>query len=190
MSRRRLTQEEIDLWRRVVERAEALHPEKVPQPLPLPKPKPGKPARHRATTGAPIRHSSAKAAAGAPAAGGPTAPVPHMNRRIFDRMKRGRLAPEARLDLHGMTMDHAHPALVRFVLSAQASGKRLVLVITGKGRAREDSGPIPAPHGVLRRQVPFWLSSPPLTQAVLQVAPAHISHGGSGAYYVYLRKPR
>ena len=109
---------------------------------------------------------------------------------MFGKMKRGRLEPEGRLDLHGMTLDQAHPALTRFILSAQASGKRLVLVITGKGKSGEDSGPIPRPRGALRREVPLWLGSPPLAQAVLQIAHAHLRHGGEGAIYVYLRRDR
>ena len=113
-----------------------------------------------------------------------------MDRKAFGRMKRGKLRPEGRIDLHGMTIDHAHPVLIRFILSAQASGKRLVLVITGKGRKGPDNDIMPAPRGVLRNQLPRWLSSPPLGQAVMQVSEAHISHGGGGAYYVYLRKGR
>jgi DNA-nicking Smr family endonuclease len=38
--------------------------------------------------------------------------------------------------------------------------------------------------------VPHWLEVPPLAQVVLQVVPAHISHGGEGAYYVYLKRSR
>jgi len=75
-------------------------------------------------------------------------------------------------------------------LNAQSAGLRLVLVITGKGRPGADHGPIPRPHGVLRHQVPQWLRLPPLGPAVLQVAEAHLKHGGSGAYYVYLRRQR
>ena len=89
-----------------------------------------------------------------------------------------------------MRVDSAHPALVRFVMSAHASGKRLVLVITGKGKDRDEPGPMPVPRGVLRHQVPQWLSLPPLANVVLQVTPAHVSHGGGGAYYVYLRRHR
>ena len=79
---------------------------------------------------------------------------------------------------------------IAFFLSAQASGKRLVLVVTGKGKDRDEPGPIPTPRGVLRHQVPQWLMLSPLAQAVLQVTPAHVSHGGAGAYYVYLRRTR
>ena len=104
------------------------------------------------------------------------------------KMRRGKLAPEARIDLHGMTLAEAHPELIHFILNAQSAGMRLVLVITGKGKRREDTGPIPQRVGALRHQVPQWLRLPPLGQAVLQVSEAHLKHGGSGAYYVYLRR--
>jgi len=114
----------------------------------------------------------------------------HMDKKSFGRMKRGRMVPEARLDLHGKTLDVAHPALNRFILKSQADGKRLVLVITGKGKDRADNGPIPLRRGLLRHQVPQWLRLPPLAGLVLQVARAHQSHGGAGALYVYLRRNR
>ena len=62
------------------------------------------------------------------------------------------------------------------------------LVITGKGKIQKDTGPIPRQVGILRHQVPQWLRMPPLRDKVLQVSEAHGKHGGSGAYYVYLRK--
>jgi len=118
-----------------------------------------------------------------------SAPV-QMDQKAFTKLKRGKLKPEGRIDLHGMTLDRAHPALTRFILSSHKNGKRLVLVITGKGKQRDDGGPIPVRHGVLRHQVPQWLQMAPLASTVLQVSQAHISHGGGGAYYVYLRRQR
>ncbi|MEL6172865.1 MAG: Smr/MutS family protein, partial [Pseudomonadota bacterium] len=79
---------------------------------------------------------------------------------------------------------------IRFILDAQARGLRLVLVITGKGKNRDDQGPIPVRNGVLRHQIPQWLGMPPLSQAVLQISQAHQKHGGGGAYYVYIRRDR
>jgi len=111
-----------------------------------------------------------------------------MDKRAFRRLKRGQTKPEARLDLHGMTVNAAHSALTSFVHSAHASGKRLVLVITGKGRSVNDDGPIPSRVGVLRHQVPQWLNMPPLSPLILQVTQAHQRHGGGGALYVYLRR--
>ncbi len=113
-----------------------------------------------------------------------------MDARAFRNMTRGKLAPEARIDLHGMTLAEAHPELVRFVLNAQAQGVRLVLVITGKGKPRDDDGPIPRRTGALRHHVPQWLRQAPLGGTVQQVAEAHLRHGGSGALYVYLRRLR
>ena len=118
-----------------------------------------------------------------------SAPV-NMDAKSYGKMTRGKLKPEGRLDLHGMTMAEAHPELVAFILGAQAVGKRLVLVITGKGKDRDEGYAIPVRHGVLRHQVPQWLALPPMAQAILQVTPAHIKHGGHGAYYVYLRRSR
>lgn len=111
-----------------------------------------------------------------------------MDARKHAKMTRGKLDPEARIDLHGMTLAEAHPELIRFVLNAQTEGLRLVLVITGKGKPGADHGPIPVRTGVLRHQVPNWLHMAPLGPAVLQVTEAHLKHGGGGAYYVYLRK--
>lgn len=113
-----------------------------------------------------------------------------MDRRRFEKLRRGRFDPEARLDLHGMTRDAAHGALTAFVLDAHARGLRLVLVITGKGRPGRMEDLAPHRHGILRHAVPHWLAAPPLHGRVLQVAPAHARHGGGGALYVYLRRLR
>jgi len=111
---------------------------------------------------------------------------PRMDARAFARMKRGRLEPEARLDLHGMFADSAHRRLRQFLLQSHAAGRRLVLVITGKGR--EAQGLAPERRGVLRTSLPVWLAQPPLDAIVLDYAAAHQRHGGGGAYYIYLRR--
>jgi len=117
------------------------------------------------------------------------APV-QMDHATHKKMLRGKLKPEGRIDLHGMTLAQAHPVLIRFIQSAHDEGKRLVLVITGKGKDRDDPGPIPIRRGVLKHQVPGWLHSPPLGRVVMDVREAHLRHGGTGAYYVYLRRLR
>lgn len=184
MTRRRLTPEEVELWQKVAARTQRLHPEKELSLLPLPKPKPVKKPVPRTT-------ASVAKAPETPASAHPAAKAgPNMDHKKYGRMKRGKLAPEGRLDLHGMTLDQAHPALIRFILKAQADGKRLVLVITGKGRETDGFDPVPRHRGILKRQVPHWLEIPPLAQAVLQVTTAHTRHGGGGALYVYLRKNR
>ncbi len=195
MTRRKLTGDEIDLWHKVVKHTERLHPgaHSSPPAPPMPKPKPVKQPEPRLAAfeigsrakAKPVKHDLKPSIARSFASD----PV-QMDEKAFRRMKRGKIRPEGKLDLHGMRIDTAHPALTRFILSAQASGKRLVLVVTGKGKDRDEPGPMPVPRGVLRHKVPQWLALPPLSQAVLQVTPAHLSHGGEGAYYVYLRRSR
>jgi DNA-nicking Smr family endonuclease len=111
-----------------------------------------------------------------------------MDHKAHRKLVRGKLHPEARIDLHGMTLADAHPTLMRFVADAHARGLRLVLVITGKGKLREEYAPMPSRMGVLRHEVPHWLTSGALRPLVLQVTEAHRTHGGSGAYYVYLKR--
>ena len=113
-----------------------------------------------------------------------------MDAKAHARMTRGKLRPDARIDLHGMIVSDAHATLMDFVRREYGAGSRLLLVITGKGRISDDLAPMPVRQGVLRHQVPQWLALPPLRALVLQVRPAHLRHGGDGAYYVYLRRPR
>jgi DNA-nicking Smr family endonuclease len=113
-----------------------------------------------------------------------------MDAKSFGKLTRGKLNPEARLDLHGMTMSEAYPTLQNFILGSALLHRRLVLVITGKGRPKLDRGPIPERRGVLRHNVPIWLRQTHLSSVILEVTPAHQRHGGSGALYVYLCKKR
>ena len=118
------------------------------------------------------------------------AATPRVDGSIQAKLRRGKLRPEARIDLHGMTLSEAHPALTGFLMDSHAAGRRLVLVITGKGKDRDDGNPLRAPRGILRHQVPSWVQTGLLAAVVLQITPAHISHGGEGAYYVYLKRRR
>jgi DNA-nicking Smr family endonuclease len=102
---------------------------------------------------------------------------------------------EARLDLHGMRQAEAHRALRNFLLRCHDSGRRWVLVITGKGvsersnRADRDDGFLEREErGTLRRNVPLWLSEPELRSIIISTSSAAPQHGGDGALYVYLRK--
>ncbi|WP_299619209.1 Smr/MutS family protein [uncultured Tateyamaria sp.] len=196
MSKRRLRPDEEELWRKVTAKAERLHPEKPFDPSDFVTPTPAPKVRRQVFDAVPQKIIGPVTKPQTQISRAPSimdqvgAAKVQMDRKSFEQMKRGKLRPEGKIDLHGMTLDRAHPALTRFILSAQADGKRLVLVVTGKGKQRDDGGPIPVRFGVLRHQVPQWLAMPPLSSAVLQVTQAHLRHGGGGAYYVYLRKRR
>ena len=190
MSRRRrgLTPEDRALWEVVAKGVERMHPRppapRAPKPSPLAPTPSGPPP-------IPAFQIGAKAPAGRPVVDlAPRTPerlraAPlRMDAGQAKKLRRGAVRPEGRIDLHGMTLADAHPALTGFVLRARDEGKRLVLVITGKGR-----GDLAVEgRGVLRRQVPYWLAQAPLAGAVQQVLPAHRRHGGDGALYVWLRR--
>ncbi|MBV9550416.1 MAG: Smr/MutS family protein [Alphaproteobacteria bacterium] len=109
-----------------------------------------------------------------------------------DRLDRGLIAPDATLDLHGMTQERAHRTLSRFLTNAQQMGSRLIVVVTGKGNPRpaDAAAWTQSPHGVLKEMVPRWLAEPELKRLIARTQPAHIRHGGGGALYVYLRKSK
>jgi len=116
----------------------------------------------------------------------PAAPLDRfagIDRANAERLKRGHREIEATLDLHGMTQAEAHRALAAFVTASHDAGRRCVLVITGRGLG--SSGP-----GILKKSVPRWLEEPELRRRILAVAPAQPRHGGPGAAYVLLRRPR
>jgi DNA-nicking Smr family endonuclease len=190
---RHVSSEERALWDRVADTAQALDPVRsVDLPAALaqkPKPVISPDPLSRFNVGQKVDHTRRNDVLPGIADRLSRAPL-NMDNKAFGKMKRGKLKPEARIDLHGMTMDQAHPELMGFILNSQAMGRRLVLVITGKGKLRDEGGPMPARHGILRHQVPQWMALPPISQAILQVTPAHLTHGGHGAYYVYLRRIR
>ena len=106
-----------------------------------------------------------------------------IDRANAERLKRGRHAIEARLDLHGMTQAEAHRELVDFVAASYQAGRRCVLVITGRGLGPD--GP-----GILKSAVPRWLEQGALRRRILAIAAAQPRHGGAGALYLLLRRRR
>ena len=193
MPRSKLKSDEVELWEQV---AKSATPLKLPQSIKtVAKPKPNKPIKqtekielNKFEVGEKAAQKSVKNDLKPSISTAlENAPV-QMDYKSFKKMKRGKSTPEATFDLHGMTVAQAHSALIHFLMTSYSRNMRLVLVITGKGKFQKDTGPIPRQVGILRHQVPQWLRTPPLRDKVLQVSEAHGKHGGSGAYYVYLRK--
>ena len=121
----------------------------------------------------------------------PSPPLAPLGRRRKQRVARGREPIDARLDLHGMTQQEAHAALLRFLHRAQASGVKTALVVTGKGLRKSSSSDgrdADYKPGVLKRQVPMWLALPEFRLLIVGFDDAHVGHGGEGALYVRLRR--
>jgi DNA-nicking Smr family endonuclease len=116
--------------------------------------------------------------------------APGLDRRTQLRLQRGQIPIEARIDLHGMTREKAHAGLNAFLARQTALGRRCVLVITGKGRPQPEWGSQEREIGVIRRTLPDWLRDHPNRDRVLAFATAQPQDGGSGAWYVLLRRRR
>jgi DNA-nicking Smr family endonuclease len=123
-------------------------------------------------------------------------PLSAFDRRTAQRLSRGQLEPEARLDLHGESLELARMKLYHFLEQRRRDGVRLVLVITGKGAspfARHTLHGVrhfdsPEREGRLRREVPNWLHEHIFRVHVVGYQPAHPRHGGGGAFYLRLRQ--
>jgi len=116
---------------------------------------------------------------------------PQLDRKTDERLRKGKMPIEGRLDLHGYNQELARELLREFLINARQQNKRCVLVITGTGkRSRRDNSDMYAPRpGVLRARLPEWLSEKPVSEFVLKHYPAKQKDGGDGAFYIYLKKP-
>jgi DNA-nicking Smr family endonuclease len=176
--KRSLSEEERALWESVAKQVKPLRKRGAAKPQASP-PHPETPGVARPFV--PLKPVPAKVAA-APRSPPPLAPL---GRRERAKLSRGKQEIDARLDLHGMTQTRAHRVLFSFLQRAHSDGFTFVLVITGKGKAGGESE-----RGVLRRQVPQWLSLPEFRALVVGFEEAHIGHGGEGALYVRVRRSR
>lgn len=169
-NKRDLTGDEKKLWRRVAASVKTRRPlpaEDAEEPLP-----PKKSVVRVAAPVAPVKPVPPKPVKSAP---------PPQNRGNEKRVRRGKLEIGATLDLHGHTQESAEAAVSRFVHRAQGRGETTVIIVTGVGRGGE---------GVLKRRLPEWLADRDLRGVVSGYAPAHRSHGGAGAFYVFIKRPR
>lgn len=123
-------------------------------------------------------------------------PLTGLDRRTSQRLARGQIETEARLDLHGFRQGEAQPALLNFLARSRAQGLRCVLVITGKGESPFARHTLHSTRyheatdhsGILRGALPQWLGDPQFRVLVAGFQPAHPRHGGGGAFYIWLRK--
>jgi DNA-nicking Smr family endonuclease len=198
--RRELGDEERALWQKVTESVAPLpvrrrrrkptaargeeglaEPPHDDAPVSTPPPKPVPPPRPEGGAAKP------PAAAKKPSIR-PLVPIDARTRR---KIARGTIDVAARIDLHGLTQAEAFAALRAFLARTQMAGGRIAIVITGKGRpGAADLVFDPNERGVLRRVVPQWLSLPDLRDLVAGYEEAAPGHGGGGALYVRLRRPR
>lgn len=186
---RGLSADEAALWRKVAATVTPLHPQ---TPVPAP-----------ATPPAPVAEPSslppAKRVRGrVPAPLPPPPPAPATRPLTRDgldgswdrKLASGAIVPDATIDLHGMTLETAHARLIAGIGQALAMGSRVILLIAGKPRPHGDHDARGARRGAIRATLLDWLAHSPHAAQIAAVRPASPRHGGAGAVYIVLRKPR
>lgn len=182
---RAVSQDEADIWRRATSGTAPLRMQSQAPYLARPAPSPADVRRRlsgsaqRMATPAYDGYRPGHAFEYTP--GQKHAPEKPLDRAQLNRLKRGRLPIEGRIDLHGMTAVVAERNLRSFLSASQHMGRRAVLVITGRGLDTQGAG-----KGVLKRATPQWLAHMP--DIVAGHAQADQRHGGAGALYVTLRR--
>jgi DNA-nicking Smr family endonuclease len=183
--------EDFDLW---IETAKTVKPLRSRAPrvasVSLTKTK-SETAEHRVTLSAPHLPPAASHCQLPP-------PITGLDRRTAQRLTRGNVEIERRLDLHGTGIEIARVRLLQFLREAHHSGARTVLIITGKGNSPysrhtlhgADHFHSPERQGRLRRLVPDWFHDAEFRTVVSGYQPAHPKHGGGGAFYVRIRRQR
>ena len=132
-----------------------------------------------------------------PASPGPAAPLRgsgrksdpdtySMDRNTRERLRKGKIEPDGKLDLHGYRYGAAHSAFENFLDHHIRVGNRTVLVVTGRG-GKKLSSERSAP-GVLRKSLDQWVDESPHRTSITCVCQAHRNHGGEGAFYIRLKK--
>jgi DNA-nicking Smr family endonuclease len=184
MAKRRVTPDELELWRHV---AQSVRPIKSKRRSALPK------EEVPSASAAKTKANKPAVPAAPPRKPQPAAPAkPHelthglshgIDRRQAERFRKGKLAIDGKIDLHGRTQQDAHDDLLAFLKRAHAAGKRNLLVVTGKGMTTSKVG-------ILRQAVPRWLNEPAFRSLVLAFDYAEPQHGGEGALYVLVKRIR
>jgi DNA-nicking Smr family endonuclease len=164
---RRLTAQEKALWSRVVATVRPLHGKHVAQPPQLRAPESPRPIASRP---APAPRPTAV----------PALPVTvaTLDGSWDRRLRKGDIIPDRTIDLHGHTLAAAHNLLADII--ERDGGERVLLVVTGKGRADRPSR--------IRAELQYWLESSRLRSRIAALRAAHPRHGGGGAFYVILKR--
>ena len=186
MADRGPSDEDDALWRAVKSEIKPLRGRKRRSAMPTTENAPSDAAKSPPRIAKSFRAEVARPAPPATASARPSPPLspdvsPGVDKRTAERLKRGQLPIEARVDLHGLTQREAHHVLANFLEGARAERRRAVLVITGKGEGGQ---------GVLREAVPRWLNEVSIRPSILAFTHAQPRDGGTGALYILLRRMR
>ncbi|AAO90405.1 Smr/MutS family protein [Coxiella burnetii] len=104
---------------------------------------------------------------------------PGLQHKVIQRLKQGRILPEATIDLHQQTIDEAVKTISFLIADGVTQGRRCILIIHGKGHFSAQGKP------VLKNFLNQWLRGHPDVLAFHSTSP---KQGGTGALIVLLKK--
>ena len=108
-----------------------------------------------------------------------------------DKEFKNKIQKLIKLDLHGFTLAEANKKITSFIKQSYSSGVRKILVVTGKGlHSQIDNDPyISKDFGILKYAVPDFIErNSELMKMIMEIKDAEIKDGGSGAFYIFLKK--
>ena len=196
---RGLSDDEAAAWARVAASVKPIHA--APS---APPPRAGLDTLARPDPASPVSAAKAKDSPAPPRKAPPLRPAPHQppappvppdsGRTGLDshwerRLRAGTLAPDFTLDLHEHSLDAAYQRLLGGLDLAREAGARVVLVIAGRARPVEAADRAGA-RGAIRAKLLDWLAASRHAVAITAIRKAHRRHGGDGALYVILKRPR
>ena len=94
-------------------------------------------------------------------------------------------------DFHGFSLDEANKTVEKIIKESQANGIRKLIVITGKGlHSENEKDPYKSKKlGILKYSMPEYIkSNKELMKFINEIKDANIVDGGSGAFYIFLKK--
>ena len=95
------------------------------------------------------------------------------------------------IDLHGYGLEEANKTIEDFILKSQKDGVTKLIVVTGKGlHSQNEKDPYVSKNlGILKYSVPeFIKGSQELMKRIIEFRDASVEDGGSGAFYICLKK--
>ncbi len=95
------------------------------------------------------------------------------------------------IDLHGFTLDQANETIERFINDCYQNGVSKIIVVTGKGlHSNVEKDPyVSKDLSILKYSVPEYIeNNSELMKKIIEIKNAEIEDGGSGAFYIFLRK--
>jgi len=107
------------------------------------------------------------------------------------KLSKKRTLKNKHIDLHGLTLQEANKAIDKFINNSYNSGVSKIIVVTGKGlHSNVEKDPyVSRDLSILKYSVPEFIeNNTELMKKIVEIKDAQIEDGGSGAFYIFLKK--